>query len=199
MQSEVGRGTSVMVRFPINEGEPEGSRKVSSSSSSTTTPPDRGPLRRNRFMKKMTALIAALLALAIPVVSFAAMNHENHQGDVVHQEVVDGVMATFKVLSMKDHMKAMKMEMPKDSKETHHIAVEFKDVRTGKALTEGMVRVTIQKPDKRGENQAKDLIGMQGHFGGGFDLSWKGKYGVMIKFKLKDEKVRRSKFWYNVK
>src|SRR6185369_5039717 len=106
-------------------------------------------------MKKMTVAIAALFALAAPVVSFAAMDHGDHgsmdmshgdhsmmkMGDVAHEEVVDGVKATFKVLSMKEHMKVMKMEMPKDVKETHHIMVEFKDAKSGKALTEGEVKV----------------------------------------------------------
>jgi hypothetical protein len=158
-------------------------------------------------MKKITVLVASLFALAAPVVSFAAMNHGEHgsmdmghgahQGDVAHEEVVDGVKATFKVMEMKEHMKAMKMEMPKEMKETHHIAVEFKDAKTGKALTEGEVTVKVQNPDKT--DQTKELMGMQGHFGADFDLSKKGKYGVMCKFQLKDGKVRSAKFWHTVK
>ncbi|OGU00782.1 MAG: hypothetical protein A2079_03625 [Geobacteraceae bacterium GWC2_48_7] len=159
-------------------------------------------------MKRITVLIAALFALAVPVVSFAAdhgghgggshdMGHGGHQGDVAHEEVVDGVKATFKVMSMKEHMKAMNMEMPKEMKETHHIAVEFKDAKTGKALTEGDVKVKVQNPDK--SDQSKDLMGMQGHFGADFEMSKKGKYGVMSKFQLKDGKVRQSKFWYTLK
>jgi len=158
-------------------------------------------------MKKATVLIAALFALAAPMASFAAMGHGEHgsmdmghgghQGDVAHEEVVDGVKATFKVMSMKEHLSAMKMEMPKGMKESHHIAVEFKDAKTSKALTEGEVKIKVQNPDK--SNQAKELMGMQGHFGADFDLSKKGKYGVMCKFQLKDGKVRSSKFWYSVK
>jgi len=155
-------------------------------------------------MKKTTVLIAALFALTAPMASIAAMDHGSmkmehgsHQGDVAHEEVVEGVKATFKVMSMKEHMKAMKMEMPKGMKETHHIAVEFKDARTGKALTEGEVKVKVQNPDK--SDQSKDLMGMEGHFGADFALSQKGKYGVMCKFQLKDGKVRSSKFWYTVK
>jgi len=125
------------------------------------------------------------------------MEHGTHQGDVAHEEVVDGVKATFKVTSVKESMKAMNMEMPKDMKETHHIAVEFKDVKSGKALTEGEVKVKLQNPDK--SDQAKDLMGMQGHFGADFDLSKKGKYGVMCKFQLKDGKIRSAKFWYTAK
>jgi hypothetical protein len=158
-------------------------------------------------MKKMTVLIAALFALAAPLASFAAMDHSDHgsmdmghgghQGDVAHQEVVDGVKATFKVMSMQEHMKAMKMELPKEMKETHHLAVEFQDAKTGKALTEGEVKVKVQGPDK--VEQTKDLMGMQGHFGADFDLSKKGNYGVMCKFQLKDGKVRNAKLWYTVK
>lgn len=157
-------------------------------------------------MKKLILAVAAIVALSAPM-AFAAdrsghggghdMGHGGHQGDVAHEEVVDGVKATFKVMSMKDHMKAMNMEMPKEMKETHHIAVEFKDAKSGKALTEGQVTVKLQTPDKT--DQTKDLMGMQGHFGADFDLSKKGKYGVMSKFQLKDGKVRSAKFWYTVK
>jgi hypothetical protein len=158
-------------------------------------------------MKKMTVLIAALFAITVPVCSYAAMNHGDHgsmdmdhgaqQGNVAHEEVVDGVKATFIIQSMAEAMKGMKMEMPVQMKETHHIHVEFKDTKTGKALTKGEVTVKVQNPDK--SEQAKELMGMQGHFGADFDLSKKGKYGVMSKFQVKDGKVRQSKFWYTVK
>jgi hypothetical protein len=158
-------------------------------------------------MKKMIVLIAAALTLTAPFISFAmdhdhgSMSHGDHSmmemGAVAHQEVVDGVKAVFKVLSMKEHMKASNMEMPKEMKETHHIMVEFKDAKSGKALTEGEVKVKVQGPDKT--EQTKDLMGMQGHFGADFDLSKKGKYGVMSKFQLKDGQVRQAKFWYTVK
>jgi hypothetical protein len=98
---------------------------------------------------------------------------------------------------MADAMKAMGMEMPKGVKETHHLHVEFKDAKSGKALTEGEVKVKVMGPEKM--EITKNLTGMQGHFGADFDLSKKGKYGVMCKFQLKDGKVRQTKFWYNVK
>jgi len=156
-------------------------------------------------MKKSTLIFAAALALTAPLASYAAdhdhmdMGHGGHSmidmGATAHQEVVDGVKATFKVMSMKEHMKGM--EMPKGMKETHHVMVELKDARSGKPLTEGTVKVKILGPDK--SEQTKELMGMQGHFGADFDLSKKGKYGVMAKFLLKDGKVRSSKFWYTVK
>lgn len=158
-------------------------------------------------MKKKTVLIAALFALAAPMAALAEMDHSGHnamemdhdvhQGGVAHQEVVAGVKATFRVMGMRENMKAMNREMPRGMKETHHIAVEFRDAGTGKPLTEGAVKVKVIGPDKT--EQVKDLMGMQGHFGADFDLSKRGKYGVLSKFQLKDGKVRNAKFWYTVK
>jgi len=161
-------------------------------------------------MKKQLLMIAAAaLALSAPA-AFAAdheghdhgsmdMGHGDHSmmemGSTAHQEVIDGVKATFKVMGMKEHMKGM--DMPKGMKETHHIMVEFKDAKSGKALTTGQVRVKVIGPDKA--EQTKDLMGMQGHFGADFDLSKKGKYGMMCKFELADGKVHSAKFWYTVK
>lgn len=156
-------------------------------------------------MKKMTVLIAALFALSAPVAAYAT-DHSGHgehssgmthSGNTAHEEVVDGVKATFTVQTMAAAMKAMGMAMPKGVKETHHISVSFKDAKSGKALTEGEVKVKVQYPDK--SEQTRDLTGMHGHFGADFDLSSKGKYGVMCKFKLSDGKVRSAKFWYTVK
>ena len=149
-------------------------------------------------MKRLvTLIVAATFSLTVP--AFAAMEHGMHggHGGPAHEEVVEGVKATFTVQTMAEAMKAMGMEMPKGVKETHHISVSFVDAKTGKALTEGEVKVKVQAPDKT--EQTKDLMAMQGHFGGDFDMAKKGKYGVMAKFKLKDGKVRSSKFWYEVK
>ena len=154
-------------------------------------------------MKKLVLAIAAILALSAPL-AFAA-DHEGHDmhgghpamGGAAHEEVIDGVKATFNVQTMADAMKAMGMEMPKGVKETHHISVAFKDVKTGKTLTEGEVKIKVQNPDKT--DQSKDLMGMHGHFGADVVMTAKGKYGVMCKFKLQDGKVRNAKFWYTVK
>ena len=148
-------------------------------------------------MKKLILTCTAILALAAPA-AFAA-DHGGHggHGAAAHEEVIDGVKATFTVQTMKEAMKAMGMEMPKGVKETHHISVAFKDVKSGKALSEGKVTVKVQAPDKSA--QTKDFMGMQGHFGADFDMAKKGKYGVMCKFQLKDNKVRQAKFWYTVK
>lgn len=164
-------------------------------------------------MKKLAIIIAAAFAVSAPIASLAAMEHGSmkmehgghmeHKAGVAHEEVVDGVKATFMIISMKERMKEMKMEMPAGMKETHHLMVEFTDAKSGKNLSEGEVKVKIQAPDKTA--QEKDLMGMAGMsgmgagFGADLVMDKKGKYGVMTRFKLKDGKVRSAKFWYTVK
>lgn len=155
----------------------------------------------------MKKLVLAAMMVALSVVPLAAaekdhighgMNYGNHKpGNADHQEVVDGVKTTFNFRVMEEAMKEMGMEMPKGEMDTHHLSVSFNDMKTGKAITEGEVKVKVQSPDK--SEQTKDLPGMHGHFGADFQLAKKGKYGVMCKFKLPDGKVRSAKFWYEVK
>jgi hypothetical protein len=152
-------------------------------------------------MKKLALIIAATtLALSAPA-AFADdhgsmdMGHGDHSmmstGKLAHEEVVDGVKATFNVIDIQQKMKEMGM------KETHHIMVMFTDAKTGKMLSGGEVKIKVLGPDKY--EQVKDLMGMEGGFGSDFTLPKKGKYGVMCKFKLADGKVRNARFWYTVK
>lgn len=158
-------------------------------------------------MKKTSVVIAvASLVLSIPL-SLPAMEHDHgdmhaghggqmmQAGTVVHQKVAGGVKAVFSVMDMRAHVKGT--ELPKGMKETHHLMIRFADVKSGKPLTAGDVKVKIVGPDK--SEQVKDLVGMEGHFGADFLMAKKGKYGIMCKFKLAGGKVESSKFWYDVK
>ena len=152
-------------------------------------------------MNKMTMIIAGLFALSVPLASFAMdhdhmdMGHGDHSmmnmGKTAHEEIVDGVKATFNVIDIQQKMKEMGM------KETHHIMVMFTDAKTGKMMSNGVVKIKVLGPDK--SEEVKDLMGMEEGFGSDFTMSKKGKYGVMCKFKLADGKVRNARFWYTVK
>ena len=154
-------------------------------------------------MKKAAVILAvASFVLAAPLAALAEMDMEHgsmkmehggmmSMGKLAHEEVVDGVKATFRVIDIKAKMKEMGM------KETHHIMVVFTDAKSGKQLKEGEVKVKVQGPDK--SEQVKALMGMEGGFGADFTMPNKGKYGVMARFKLADGKVRNVKFWYTVK
>lgn len=154
-------------------------------------------------MKRTVAvLMAATFALSVPLIVSAAehgsMKMETgmeSMGKIIHTETVDGVKAMFHLIDLKERMKGM--EMPVGMKDTHHLMIMFTDAKTGKALTDGQVKVKIAGPDKT--VQIKTLMAMSGGFGSDVNLSVKGRYGIMTKFLLKDGKVRASQFWYDVK
>ncbi|MDD2367394.1 MAG: hypothetical protein PHN84_14655 [Desulfuromonadaceae bacterium] len=156
-------------------------------------------------MKNLITAVATAFVLYAPVavsaMDHSAMNHSEHSMEdknlSAHEETIDGVKAVFNVRTMADAMQAMGMSMPKGMKETHHISVFFVDLKSGKKIADGAVMVKVQNPDE--SYNTKELVAMQGHFGSDFELSKKGKYGVMCKFQLKDGKTRQAKFWYTVK
>lgn len=157
-------------------------------------------------MKRTAAVImAATFALSAPLLVSAEEHGSMHMemdhgsmssmGKMIHTETVDGVNVMFHLIDLKERMKGM--EMPSGMKDTHHLMIMFTDVKTGKMLSEGEVKVKISGPDK--SEQVKNLMGMGGGFGSDVNLSVKGKYGIMTKFLLKDGTVKSSKFWYEVK
>ena len=151
---------------------------------------------------------AAAFAISIPMTILAAehdhgampmdhgamkMEHGGmmSMGKLAHEEVVDGVKATFNVIDIKAKMKEMGM------KETHHLMVVFTDAKSGAKLSDGEAKIKVIGPDKK--EQVKELMGMEGGFGADFTMAKPGKYGVMAKLRLKDGKVRSVKFRYTVK
>ena len=151
-------------------------------------------------MKTRMVITAAIISFSLSTIVIAAEHGSHtmeHKSSAAHEEVVDGVKATFNVQTMADAMQEMGMAMPKGVNETHHISVTLKDVKSGKTLSEGTATIKVQNPDK--SSQTKDLSGMHGHFGADFEFQKSGKYGVMCKFVVKDGKTRQAKFWYSVK
>lgn len=153
-------------------------------------------------MKKQIITLVTVLIMAASTV-FAA-DHGKHDmgkhaqmGSAAHEEIIDGVKAVFTVQTMKEAMKAMGMKMPKGVKETHHVSLSLQDMKDNSAITSGEARIKVIGPDK--SEQVKELAGMHGHFGADIQMSAKGRYGIISKFKTADAKVRQVKFWYQVK
>jgi len=157
-------------------------------------------------MNKLITIILIILSFYASSASAAGHEEHNHDfnikeskysGSAAHEEIVNGIKATFKVEIMADAMKSMGMEMPEGIEESHHVSVEFRGVKSRRLITSGEVKVKVQSPDKN--VQVRQMMAMHGHFGADFIMKAKGKYGVMCKFKVKDGKVRQAQFWYTVK
>lgn len=156
------------------------------------------------MMKKATVAIAALMALSVPMATLpvaanaSVPGHGAQKGEKMdHEQVIGGMKVTFKFVSMKEHLQKANIPVPAGMKETHHLKVDFLDAKTGKPFTEGEARVKVQGPDKA--DQVKDLMAMNNRFCADFDLSKKGKYGVITRFQLKGGDVQTVKFWHTVK
>lgn len=152
-------------------------------------------------MKTLVLTMIAAFALAAPT-AFAAEHggHSSvmtHSGVGVHEEVTDGIRATFSVKTIKEAMQDMGMELPKGVKETHHVSLKLVEVKTGKQITGGEAKLKVIAPDK--SEQVKDMMAMHGHFGADVTMTAKGKYGILSRFKAPDGKVRNAKFWYQLK
>lgn len=148
-------------------------------------------------MRRIVTFTIAVLVLLAPPLALAETDHEAHRGGAAHEEIVDGVKATFRLVHLADELKARGLKPPPGLKETHHLAVEFREARTGQLLSTGSVRVRIQGPGKAMLD--KTLDGMDGHFGTDVEFARSGKYGITCQFKVGDGKGRQARFWYEVR
>lgn len=156
-------------------------------------------------MNRSILLFAAILALTAPPALAAGTDHVGHgmnfgnytPGKAAHQEVVDGVKATFNIMPLQEARAETGMALPQKVTETHHVSVAFNDMKTGTALMSGEVTVKILAPDT--SEQTRDLPALHGHFGADFALAKQGKYGVMCRFTLADGRVRSATFWYEIR
>jgi hypothetical protein len=148
-------------------------------------------------MRTAIKVAMTLLLLLAPLATLAADDHASHRGGAAHEEVVDGVKATFRITSIADEMRGKGLAIPKGLKETHHLAAAFTDIAGKKALVNGLVAIRIQGPGQSGE--PRELIAMDGHFGADLDLSRPGQYAIMCRFVLEDGKKRQAMFRYQVK
>lgn len=148
-------------------------------------------------MRTTKLVLTLVLLLLAPLTAIAGMDHASHGGKTAHEEVVDGVKATFGITDMAEEMRAKGRAVPKGMKETHHLAAAFTDVAGKKPLTKGLVAIRLQGPGQGGE--PRELTGMDGHFGIDLDLSRPGSYMILCRFVLDDGKKRQVMFRYDVK
>jgi hypothetical protein len=155
--------------------------------------------RRTIRMKWAIIVMLAIFVMNVPAPAAGAADLgrpvQMGAGKRAVEQEIDGVKAVIMVREIREWLKGQ--PLPKGYKATHHLMVSFMESGSRTALTEGEVRVKVAAPD--GTEQTKDLANMQWHFGADFDFSRKGNYGVMVRFRLRDGKVRSTSFYYEVK
>ena len=148
-------------------------------------------------MKKLVSvsmmLVAALMVL--PSISLAQHQHGGQKGEAMKMDtkevLVEGVRIVFQFMTNEAHKKMLEEMKSKEQPEpgtTHSIAVTLADEKTRKEMMNG--EVTMKVIDPSGKSQVKTLNpdAEMKYYSAYFSLSQKGKYQVLIVFRLGDKK-----------
>lgn len=115
--------------------------------------------------------------------------------------IVEGVKVTFQIMDNQEHkkmLKDMKMKEDIESGTTHNITVTLKDEKAQKEITDAQINMKVVDP--KGKDQIKTLKyeGEMKSYDAYFNLKEKGKYQVMVLFKVGEQK-RTAGIYYEVK
>jgi hypothetical protein len=115
--------------------------------------------------------------------------------------IVEGVKVIFQIMNNEEHKKMLRdMKMKEDIEPgtTHNITVTLKDEKAQKEITSAQINMKVIDP--KGKDQIKSLKfeEMMKSYDAYFNLPDKGKYQVMVLFKIGEQK-RTAGIYYEIK
>ena len=159
-------------------------------------------------MKKLISVLGILFFCLFTFTSISLSQH-SHGGMSMgtpmkmdtKEVLVEGVKVTFQIMANDEHQKMLKdMKMKEDIEPgtTHNITVTLKDEKTQKEITNAQINMKVIDP--KGKDQVKSMKydEMMKSYDAYFNLKEKGKYQVMILFKIEEQK-RTAGVYYEVK
>lgn len=159
-------------------------------------------------MKKVVSLWVVVLT-GLFVLQSASLAQHSHGGMSMgtpmkmdtREVIVEGVKVTFQIMDNQEHkkmLKDMKMKEDIESGTTHNITVTLKDEKAQKEITDAQINMKVVDP--KGKDQIKTLKyeGEMKSYDAYFNLKEKGKYQVMVLFKVGEQK-RTAGIYYEVK
>lgn len=156
--------------------------------------------------KRILTLLAVVVALVLlPSISPAQHQHGMAMGDEMKMDskevLVEGVKVVFQIMTNEEHRKMladMNMKEEPEAGTTHNIAVTLADEKSHNEVTNAEIIMKVIDP--AGKSQIKTLKPdtMMKYYNNYFNLSQKGKYQVLIVFKIGDKK-RSAGIYYEVK
>ena len=153
----------------------------------------------------LSASAGLILGLFVLSTSFAQHGHGGMSGGGMKMEskdvLVEGVKVSFAVMVNDEHRKMLKdMKMKEDIEpgSTHNITVTLKDDKTQKEITDAQVNMKVVDPN--GKDQVKSLKyeEMMKSYDAYFNLPEKGKYQIIILFKVGEQK-RTAGIYHEIK
>lgn len=118
---------------------------------------------------------------------------------------VDGYTVEHNLMTMTKHhnmMQNMKMDVSKmkmDVKASHHLSLKISDTKTGKSISNAIVKVKAINPDKSSQEQMAMANEMMNDYGCDLSMKEKGKYGIIVLFKTTDGSLHTIKYWEEVR
>ena len=160
-------------------------------------------------MKKLVSLllVAVVGLFGLSSISLAQHSHGGmSMGTPMKMEtkevLVEGVKVTFQIMANDEHrkmLKDMKMKEDIEAGTTHNITVTLKDEKTQREITNAQINMKVVDP--KGKDQIKPLKyeDMMKSYDAYFNLPEKGKYQVMVLFKVGDKKPIPAGIYYEIK
>jgi len=158
-------------------------------------------------MKKL-GLVSGMVLLSIFVLSslsFAQHGGMKMDSGSMKMEtkdvLVEGVKVSFAVMANDEHKKMledMKMKEDIEPGTTHNITVTLKDEKTQKEIPDAQINMKLVDPKGKDQVKALKYEEMMKSYDAFFNLAEKGKYQVMILFKIGDQK-RTAGIFHEVK
>ena len=157
-------------------------------------------------MKKLILIsLAVVVALAfLPSYSLAQHQHGATKGEAMKMDtkevLVEGVKVVFQIMTNEEHKKMlvdMKMKEEPEAGTTHNIAVTLVDEKTHKEVTNAEVNMKVIDPSEKSQIKTLKADAVMKYYNAYFNLSQKGKYQVLIVFKI-GEKKRSAGIYYEV-
>src|SRR4030043_1370693 len=158
-------------------------------------------------MKKLLSVLG-IFVMGLFVLSSVSLAQHGHggmsKGEGMKMEtkdvIVEGIKVSFMVMLNENHKKMladMKMKEDIEPGTTHNITVILKDDKTQKEITDAQINMKVVDP--KGKDQIKTLKneGEMKSYDTYFNLPEKGKYQIMILFKIEDRK-RTAGIYYEV-
>ena len=159
-------------------------------------------------MKKLISVLG-ILFFCLVIFASASLAQHSHGGMSTgtpmkmdtKEVLVEGVKVSFQIMANVDHKKMLKdMKMKEDIEPgtTHNITVILKDDKTQKEITDAQINMKVVDP--KGKDQIKTLKyeGEMKSYDAYFNLKEKGKYQVMVLFKVGEQK-RTAGIYYEIK
>jgi hypothetical protein len=115
--------------------------------------------------------------------------------------IVEGVKVTFQIMANDEHQKMLRdMKMKEDVERgtTHNITVTLKDEKTQKEIPGAQINAKVIDPKGKDQIKALKFEEAMKSYDAYFNLPEKGKYQVMILFKVGEQK-KTAGIYYDIK